>query len=75
VTRLPASVRVPHIGWNTVNGRYFYFDHSYAAHPADESIVDGCCEPGKRLAGSIRTGSILAVRSTPKRVAARGSIY
>ncbi len=74
VTRLSSSVRVPHIGWNTVatdddqkNGEYFYFDHSYAARPADEGVVWGWCEHGDRFAASIRSGSILGTQFHPEK--------
>jgi glutamine amidotransferase len=51
VTRLPATVPVPHIGWNRLHGvahhsllngledRYVYFVHSYAP----EGVPDGLC--------------------------------
>jgi glutamine amidotransferase len=72
VERLPSTVRVPHIGWNTVGGRYFYFDHSYAALPSDETIVGGWCEHGSRFAASVRTGSILAVQFHPEKSSTEG---
>lgn len=74
VTRLPSSVPVPHIGWNTVSdqngsaeGEYFYFDHSYAAHPANDDVVRGWCEHGERFAASIQTGSILGTQFHPEK--------
>ena len=79
VTRLPTSVTVPHIGWNTVGtsdddsrGEYFYFDHSFAAHPADPSVVRGWCEHGERFAASIETGSILGTQFHPEKSGASG---
>ncbi|HNX05349.1 MAG TPA: imidazole glycerol phosphate synthase subunit HisH [Opitutales bacterium] len=51
--RLPPEFKVPHMGWNNVafnsgvaiseglEGRQFYFVHSYYAAPADESIIWG----------------------------------
>ena len=72
VTRLPEVVRVPHIGWNEVNGEHYYFDHSYAVHPADETIVAGWCEHGERFAASIATGSIFGVQFHPEKSAAAG---
>lgn len=72
VTRLPEVVRVPHIGWNEVNGEHYYFDHSYAVHPGDDTIVDGWCEHGERFAASITTGSILGVQFHPEKSAAAG---
>lgn len=72
VTRLPDSVRVPHMGWNEVNDEHYYFDHSYAVHPSDETIVDGWCEHGDRFAASISAGSILGVQFHPEKSAAAG---
>lgn len=79
VTRLPGSVPVPHIGWNTVrepgNGReptYFYFDHSFAAHPDDHGLVRGWCEHGERFAASIETGSILGTQFHPEKSGSSG---
>jgi len=74
VKRLPPNVRVPHIGWNTVaatgdaaEGRYFYFDHSFAAHPEDKSLVTGWCDHGERFAASIGTRSILGTQFHPEK--------
>jgi glutamine amidotransferase len=67
VSRLPSSARVPHIGWNTVDGEYFYFDHSYAVEPADESIVDGWTEHGRAVAARIEIGPILGVQFHPEK--------
>ncbi len=72
VTKLPPTVRVPHIGWNEVAGEYFYFDHSFAAHPEDESIVAGWCEHGARFAAEIRRGSLLGVQFHPEKSASAG---
>jgi imidazole glycerol-phosphate synthase subunit HisH len=67
VTRLPPTVGVPHIGWNTVDGEYYYFDHSYAVAPADESIVTGWTEHGRRWASRIEFGPILGVQFHPEK--------
>lgn len=73
VTRLPATVTVPHIGWNTVSSadgtrpEYYYFDHSFAVHPNDDSIVDGWCEHGDRFAARVNRGSLTAVQFHPEK--------
>jgi glutamine amidotransferase len=72
VTRLPATVTVPHMGWNTVDGtdgpgEHYYFDHSYACHPANESIVRGWCDHGERFAAWIQQGSATAVQFHPEK--------
>lgn len=72
VTELPGTVPVPHIGWNTVNGEHFYFDHSFAAHPDEDSIVDGWCEHGERFAASIRKGHLLGVQFHPEKSGSAG---
>ena len=67
VTRLPNKVPVPHIGWNTVNDTYLYFDHSFAAHPSDPAIVKGWCEHGERFAAWVEEGPLLAVQFHPEK--------
>jgi imidazole glycerol-phosphate synthase subunit HisH len=67
VTRLPTTVTVPHIGWNTVGEDHFYFDHSYAAHPHDDSLVSGWCEHGDRFAASIRRSAMYACQFHPEK--------
>jgi glutamine amidotransferase len=67
VTRLPPTVSVPHIGWNTVGNEYYYFDHSYAAHPADQGIVSGWCEHGDRFAAILGRGTMLACQFHPEK--------
>jgi glutamine amidotransferase len=73
---------LPHIGWNSVArpsakdepggpveaARYFYFAHTYAAEPADASVVDGITEYGAaRFASAIRQGSIMGVQFHPEK--------
>lgn len=72
VTRLRGQVPVPHIGWNTVDGDYFYFDHSYAVHTDDDSIVEGWCEHGQPFAARVRSASILGVQFHPEKSGAAG---
>lgn len=72
VTRLPDTVTVPHIGWNTVDEEYFYFDHSYAVQPSDPGIVSGWCTHGERFAARIDTGSITGVQFHPEKSGTAG---
>jgi glutamine amidotransferase len=67
VMRIPTGVTVPHIGWNTVNDTYFYFDHSFAAQPKDPDVVTGWCEHGTRFAAEINMGSVRAVQFHPEK--------
>jgi glutamine amidotransferase len=72
VRRIPSSVTVPHIGWNTVNDTYFYFDHSFAAQPTDPDVVTGWCEHGTRFAADIKRGSTRGVQFHPEKSGADG---
>lgn len=74
---------LPHIGWNAVTkpsdvgaatsvdaelARYFYFAHTYAAEPADASVIAGVTEYGAaRFASAIRHGAILGVQFHPEK--------
>lgn len=72
VLRLPASVTVPHIGWNEVDGEYFYFDHSYAVVPSEQSDPIRWSEHGIRFAAALERGSLLAVQFHPEKSSAAG---
>lgn len=72
VRRLPSILTVPHIGWNEVGDTHYYFDHSYAVHPADETIVVGWCEHGERFAAAVRSRSVFAVQFHPEKSGAAG---
>ena len=72
VVRLPDKVPVPHIGWNTVNGEYFYFDHSFAVQPRGDEHVRGWCEHGDRFAAWIERDGLLAVQFHPEKSGTAG---
>lgn len=78
VVRIPSEVRVPHMGWNTVEGAgpifegiddpWFYFVHSYAA----DSQGVGMCEYGLRFAAAVERGQMWATQFHPEKSAAGG---
>jgi imidazole glycerol phosphate synthase glutamine amidotransferase subunit len=78
--RLADAPTLPHIGWNNVErtrttalfdgiapGAAFYFVHSFAAAPADESIVMARTEHGAWFPSAIERGSLLGVQFHPER--------
>jgi glutamine amidotransferase len=80
VTRLPASVRLPQMGWNVldiVDGSalcaglpepaWLYFVHSFAPEPADESVVAAWCTYGRRFAAAIEAGPVWATQFHPEK--------
>lgn len=76
--RLPAGVKVPHMGWNTVEwtrphpfirdvppDARFYFVHSFAPDP-DEAAV-GVTEHGRPFAAAVARGNVFATQFHPER--------
>jgi glutamine amidotransferase len=85
ITRLPASVRLPQMGWNTLEPRagahlldglsdpaWCYFVHTYAPEPSDESVVAAWCEYGRRFAAAIEQGPLWATQFHPEKSGAVG---
>ena len=84
--RLPAGVKIPHIGWNTVeyprasplfdgvpDGSAFYFVHSYRLVPADPGVVIGETEYGVRFASAVQRGdNVFAVQFHPEKSSSLG---
>jgi glutamine amidotransferase len=79
VVRLPADVKVPHMGWNEVewtgrhplvrgigSGTRFYFVHSYACRPADDVVV-GQAEHGTRFPAVVAAGNLFATQFHPEK--------
>lgn len=83
--RLPGGVKVPHIGWNTVEyprdsrlfggipeSTAFYFVHSYRVVPKDESTVIGSTEYGVRFAAAVQNDNVYAVQFHPEKSSTMG---
>ena len=84
--RLPGGVKIPHIGWNTVDypresplfdgideSTAFYFVHSYRLVPADESCIIGSVEYGVRFAAAVQFGpAAFAVQFHPEKSSTDG---
>jgi glutamine amidotransferase len=85
--RLPATVKVPHIGWNEVtwssrhpfveridDGARFYFVHSYAADAGEVAI--GVSEHGRSFAAVAARDNVFATQFHPEKSSAAGlAIY
>ena len=74
-----AGIRVPHVGWNTVEfvqpcGDFtassmadFYFDHSFAwDRPADGAVI-GECAHGARFSAVVRRDNVIAAQFHPEK--------
>jgi len=83
--RRDERLKIPHMGWNTVeqvrshplwsgiaDGTRFYFVHSYHADPADEAIVAGVTDYGRRFAAAVADGNVFACQFHPEKSSAAG---
>ena len=86
VVRFPAGgLKVPHIGWNQVQGSerepllrgiprdaHFYFIHSYLAVPADARQVALTCDYGGPFCAAVRVDNLFACQFHPEKSQAVG---
>ena len=83
--RLPGGVKIPHIGWNTVEyprdsplfagipeSTAFYFVHSYRLVPRDDGAIVGSTEYGVRFASAVQSGNVYAVQFHPEKSSTMG---
>jgi glutamine amidotransferase len=72
--------RIPHVGWNTVDGasscvlfeslppaRDFYFVHSYHVSPVDPSVVVGCTPFAGGFVSAVQQGTVFGVQFHPEK--------
>jgi glutamine amidotransferase len=88
VRKIPAGVKIPHMGWNQIDikmkesqmlsgvgsGEYFYFVHSYHVVPDDPSIVSSTTEYGTDLVASVESGNIFGFQFHPEKSSTLGQI-
>ena len=80
VPRFTAGLKVPHMGWNSIeivktskilqgigNGEYFYFVHSYYCRPIEEGVVATRTEYGSNFVSSIEKENIFACQFHPEK--------
>lgn len=85
VVALPASVRVPHMGWARVearsgnfaslDGRWFYFVHSYAACPQEEDLLAVAEHQGHRFCAAVQRGRVVGVQFHPEKSGPSGQAF
>ncbi len=83
----PASLKIPHMGWNTVKfvqplsalsaqlsteGEAFYFVHSFHCVPADPALVLAECDYGGAFTAAIGRGNCFATQFHPEKSQAKG---
>ncbi len=83
--KLPNTVRVPHIGWNTIkvtaqnrlvegleDGPYFYFAHSYYATPISKEVISAETTYGVTFASIIAKNNIYGTQFHPEKSGRNG---
>ena len=79
VTALPATAKLPHMGWNQLRrvrdsilfegvptGAYFYFAHTYAALDAGEATI-AWCDHAAPFVAALAQGNLFAVQFHPEK--------
>lgn len=85
VRRLPAGLKVPHMGWNQVRQRAgvpafdgipdesnFYFVHSYYVEPLEPQIVTGTTRYGLEFCCAVSRGNLFATQFHPEKSGPNG---
>ena len=85
VRRLPDGLKVPHMGWNTVEfqrehplwkgipqGTHFYFVHSYYADPVARADVAGVTEYGVPFCSIYARDNVVATQFHPEKSGENG---
>jgi glutamine amidotransferase len=86
VVRLPATVKIPHMGWNRLqivdrdafmtkdvpNGAYVYFVHSYYADVEAKCIVKAYAEYGISIPAIVAEDNVVATQFHPEKSGATG---
>ena len=85
VIRLPNSVLVPQMGWNTLSIKkeaeilegiseedFFYFVHSYHCVPKDRSFLAATTDYGLELAAAVSRDNLFAVQFHPEKSGQKG---
>ena len=80
VKRLPDGLKVPHMGWNSVEfeadhpvlrdipqGTHFYFVHSYYAAPSEQTWVAGTTEYGVPFCSVYAKDNLVATQFHPEK--------
>ncbi|MBI3589768.1 MAG: imidazole glycerol phosphate synthase subunit HisH [Candidatus Melainabacteria bacterium] len=68
VIKFKKAKKIPHIGWNDVNGQKYYFVHSYYVLPEDKNIICGETDyDGEKFTSMIKKDNLLAVQFHPEK--------
>jgi glutamine amidotransferase len=78
---LPAGIKIPHMGWNTVQWRepgigggddWFYFVHSYHARPSEAAVIAAVTDYGGEFVSAVSRGRLFATQFHPEKSQSTG---
>ncbi len=85
VRRLPAGIKIPHMGWNTLSVKKkcplfegipdnsaFYFVHSYYVEPADPAVIAGTTEYGIEFTSFTVKDNLFGIQFHPEKSSVLG---
>lgn len=85
VIRLPAEVKIPHMGWNRIRrlryepilegipeGTYFYFVHSYYICTEDKDLVGAVADYGVEVPAVVSRGRVFGIQFHPEKSSTLG---
>lgn len=76
---LPVDLKIPHMGWNKlkviqknpiledIDGKYFYFVHSYHVVPEDDSIISATTDYDIDIVASLHENNIFSTQFHPEK--------
>jgi glutamine amidotransferase len=80
VVKFPPGLKIPHMGWNTLNvitqnrlcndipnHSYFYFVHSYFAQPADQDYIAGTSDYGLEFPALVGKDNVWGAQFHPEK--------
>jgi len=80
IVKLPESVKIPQMGWNTIDfaqshpllegvkdHSYFYFVHSYYPRPLDQRVIVATTEYGVRFTSMVAKQNLFATQFHPEK--------
>lgn len=87
VVRLPDRLKIPHMGWNSVDiikdhplvrdiktGDYMYFVHSYYAEGVDNNDLVACCDYSVSIPSVVCSGNVMGTQFHPEKSGHNGLI-
>lgn len=87
IDRLPEGIKVPHMGWNSLDikkecrilrgidsGSYMYFVHSYYAADVEDGTVSASCRYGIDIPAVVCSGNVFGTQFHPEKSGDKGLI-